>query len=518
MVSKGTWAALALAVVVGGILRFYQLTHFPPSMNWDEVSHAYNAWSLLHTGRDQWGMIMPALNFRAYGDYPTTMSLYGTVPALAFFGKNDFAARAPGATLGVLSIILAYGAGYYLQRSKYQAALLALLTAIEPWTFFTSRQVLQANWTVFLVFAFLIYFLRRQRIAALIILFIALFSYHNARIYVPLACGTLFFVWRDKLSRICTLAIAIAAILILLMPSARARNNTVGILDSGAIASLEAQRNNSSLPKTIGKLIYNRPVYLAEKVAANYLDYFSFGYLFFHGGTQYQFSLPKLGLLSAIDAPFFYLGLAVVALDYPVIAILLLLAPIPAAITQDRFAVVRSTIMLPLVLLTVSTGWRTVAAKLKANTLFLPIYLLLVVFSLVGYYQIYFSAYSQTFSQSWQYGYRQVINYINSHEGQYAQIIFTKEYGEPHEYLLWYAKSDLILKPFEWDFHDNWYWVQRLGKVHFVNDWELNEYVSKLPINGKYLIVSSPDNPSQGQTLSTINFLDGKPAFFIKSL
>lgn len=513
MVSKNAWLALALALILGGILRFYQLVNFPPSLNWDEVSHAYNAWSLVQTGHDQWGKILPVLNFRAYGDYPTTMSLYGTVTAIAVLGRNDFAVRFPGAMLGTLSVILAFGAGYYWRRNKYQGMLLGFLTALEPWSFFTSRQVLQSNWTVFLIFSFLMFFLRRNRLAALVILGLTVFSYHNARIYVPAAAGLLFWVWKDRLSRLIAGGIVALSILILLSPAARARSSTVGIVDSGAIASIEAMRNNSVLPPSVKRWLYNRPVYLIQKVAVNYIDYFSPQYLFQHGGTQYQFSLPRFGLLTFIDLPFFYLGLLLVFVESPIAAILLFLSPLPAAITQDRFAVVRSTIMLPFVLFIITLGF----SKFKFTKL-IWLYVFLAGILLLPYYNNYFAVYPKQYSQSWQYGYQQVIAYLNTHQDQYDQIIFTKEYGEPHEYVLWYSNNDLNVNPTEWDYHDNWYWVQRLGKVHFVNDWELNSYVNQLPKGGKYLIISSPDNQSKGNLLSTINFLDGKPAFFIKDL
>ena len=67
---------LAIIVILGAILRFGLLTYNPPSLNWDEISHGYNAYSILKTGMDQWGQKLPIFNFRAYGDYPTTLNLY----------------------------------------------------------------------------------------------------------------------------------------------------------------------------------------------------------------------------------------------------------------------------------------------------------------------------------------------------------------------------------------------------------------------------------------------------------
>ena len=59
---------LILIFIFGFILRSIYIDKFPPSLNWDEVSHGYNAYSLLKTGRDEWGSFLPLI-FRAYGDY-----------------------------------------------------------------------------------------------------------------------------------------------------------------------------------------------------------------------------------------------------------------------------------------------------------------------------------------------------------------------------------------------------------------------------------------------------------------
>ena len=46
---------LILIVLLSVFFRFYKLAENPPSLNWDEVSHGYNAYSILKTGKDEWG-------------------------------------------------------------------------------------------------------------------------------------------------------------------------------------------------------------------------------------------------------------------------------------------------------------------------------------------------------------------------------------------------------------------------------------------------------------------------------
>jgi hypothetical protein len=76
---------LIFIVILAAILRFAQITQVPPSLNWDEVSHGYNAYSLIKTGKDEWGVNLPLI-FRAYGDYKLPVYIYLTAISEFFFG------------------------------------------------------------------------------------------------------------------------------------------------------------------------------------------------------------------------------------------------------------------------------------------------------------------------------------------------------------------------------------------------------------------------------------------------
>ena len=59
---------LFLIIILALILRFYQLGRTPVSLEWDEVAIGYDAYSILKTGRDQYGKFLP-LTFRSLDDY-----------------------------------------------------------------------------------------------------------------------------------------------------------------------------------------------------------------------------------------------------------------------------------------------------------------------------------------------------------------------------------------------------------------------------------------------------------------
>src|SRR3989304_8160168 len=94
-------------IVFGFIIRIYLIDSVPPSLNWDEVSHGYNAYSTLKTGRDEWGEYFPLI-FRAYGDYKLPVYIYLTALSELFLGLNPISVRLPSVGAGTLTILFSY--------------------------------------------------------------------------------------------------------------------------------------------------------------------------------------------------------------------------------------------------------------------------------------------------------------------------------------------------------------------------------------------------------------------------
>lgn len=550
------WLLLLFIVVLGAGLRLFMLSKLPPSLNWDEVSHGYNAYSILKTGKDEWGVRFPLANFRAYGDYPLPLNLYLTIPFIAVLGLGEFAIRFPHAILGILTIIATYFLVNGLTKKKSIALLSALLIAIDPWTVFTSRFVLQSNLAIFFLTLSGAFFFNRQKSRWFLPLSIissglTLYSYNTTRIFTPLVFLVAFVIYRKEIwssfKRYKALFFGCLFIFILFFgpipfilsnPEARARSGVVFILDQGAINKINEQRTQSKFPSFVSKLIYNKPVYFVENFVVNYFDYFTPQFLFLKGGTQYQFSVPNHGLSYSINLPFFYIGLIVLVLkarkdkNYQLILAWLLLAPIPAAITQEKFAVLRSSVLIPLPEILSTLGLFAALDWIKRNNLLkkavsvlIVLYFVILASQFENYMTKYIDDYRKNYSWSWQYGYKEVVSFAKNNYSKYDKIIVTKKYGEPHEFFLFFwpwspqkYMSDPNLIRF---FQSGWYWVDRFDKFYFVNDWQVKDLIteSKIKIDCKgqrCLLITSPSNfPSGWKKLDTINFLDGRPAFEI---
>src|SRR3989338_5389259 len=145
--------------LLAALLRFYQLGSNPPSLDWDEVSLAYNAYSIIRTGADEYGNASPLLSIRSFNDYKPPMYVYSLIPSLLLFGKTDFAVRFPSALAGTLTVLFTYFlvkelfgihlGGVGKQHPRGVALLAALLLAISPWHLQFSRIAFEANLALF---------------------------------------------------------------------------------------------------------------------------------------------------------------------------------------------------------------------------------------------------------------------------------------------------------------------------------------------------------------------------------
>ena len=95
---------LFLFFLFGSILRFIWLDKYPVGFTPDEAAQGYTAYSILKTGRDEWGKRFP-LNPRSFGDFKPPLQTYLMIPSVAVFGLNEFAVRFPNALLSSLAII-----------------------------------------------------------------------------------------------------------------------------------------------------------------------------------------------------------------------------------------------------------------------------------------------------------------------------------------------------------------------------------------------------------------------------
>jgi hypothetical protein len=529
--------ALFTIFIVGLLLRLTGQSRFSPSLNWDEASLGYNAYSLLKSGADEWGVLLPSI-FRAYGDFKLPLYIYLSILPIKLFGLNIFSVRFTSEIAGSLLILTTYLIARRLKANNSIALLAALLVAIEPWTLFISKIALEANLATLILSLGMVLLLRRRIFLAMLFFGLSVWTYNSLRIFTPLFLFSIGFyyhrsviAWARFHFKVFLGSLFVTLLLIgtmayqLFFGPGLARFNWISLIDSGAITRIENLRSTSSLPLPWVRLRYNRPVYFISEFSKNYFRHFLPNFLFINGGSQYQFNIPGVGLLYRINLPFFYLGLVMVLIKRhkytPLLLFWLVLYPIAGSITRDSPHTLRAIPFLPLPMILSASGLVTTFSWLKKYWwLFGVAYFSFLAQSFHQYYFITGPMYRAKYSQSWQYGHAQLVDYLKAVYGKYDRIVITKKYGEPHEFILlnwpWDPnrfRTDPNLNRY---FKSNWYWVDSFAKFQFVNDWEMVDYVSTHP-RSNTLVVASPQNIPAATRLDQILFLDGQPAFILET-
>ncbi|MCX6726211.1 MAG: hypothetical protein NTY75_00120, partial [Candidatus Shapirobacteria bacterium] len=274
---------------------------------------------------------------------------------------------------------------------------------------------------------------------------------------------------------------------------------------------INENRRLYSGPQFLNRLVNNKATYFSQQFIVNYIDLFNPLPIFFHGSENYQFNPPSTGLIFSIFLPFFYLGLFIVIKKYRYLFAIFIICLLPSALTIGDFPSIRATSAIPFYIIFVVLGLSFLHSKIA-----LALVLLISLLQLFFYSKTYLQ-YNLSMSQAWQYGYQQAIDYVKPLYPDYQQIIFTKKYGEPHEFILFYwpwSPQKYLTDPnLKWDFHADWYWVDAFDKFKFVNDWEIKD----LQIPPKSLLITSPGNfPQLNSTpVTTIYFPNQQPAFNI---
>ena len=549
---------LLLLTLIGGILRFALLGNYPIAPNWDEVSHGYNAYSILTTGKDEWGISFPLI-FRAFGDFKLPVYIYLTTIPVAIFGLSVFAIRFISALAGTLAI-----PGIYLltktlfpnKEIKFKRFTLPLslissfIVTFLPWHFFISRPALEANLALTLIIFGSFFLLNgteksKNFIPSAILFGLSLHTYNTARVFVPtLLLAFVIVYWKKlKITRSaiisCLIIGAFASVVAfqIFSGSGTARYSKLNIITESTAYTLGQKRIESQLPPLVAKVIFNRPLYFIQTVIGNYFNYFSPTFFNQSFGAQSQFTIPNKNLLGFPTMLLFLFGLFYLirspkekSLQF--IMVWLLLSPLAASLTVDPPQALRPNPMIPAIVILAGLGTVFLIEKLSfaLKIIASSVIVISLLLNFALYLNDYFTLYPKTYSMSWQYGYQELYQYLNDQK-DYHKFIITKRYGEPHIFYAFYHKLNPeilrdtnITKRF---YQSEWYWTDKIDNYYFVNEFDIPitkiesltlESGEVVPTKDSLLITTPGHIPVNANVLKTINFLDGSTAFIIAQM
>ncbi len=183
---------LVFAIIAVGIfLRMYQFPDNPPGLYVDEAYAGYDAYSILHTGMDEWGIRFPVY-FNSSSAGQSVLYSYLSIPFVWAFGLSRFSIRLLSLFVGILTLPLLY-VTVVRAFGKGAAILSTVSLAIMPWHVMISRWALDANLLPFVLLLATCTLSRalesRSRLwtlVSLVPLGLSLYAYAMAFVVVPL--------------------------------------------------------------------------------------------------------------------------------------------------------------------------------------------------------------------------------------------------------------------------------------------------------------------------------------------
>lgn len=540
---------LIVILLLAATLRLWRLSDYPAGLNADEAALGYNAYSLVLTGRDEHGHPWP-INLESFGDFKPAGYAYLLIPFIQILGLTEFALRLPSAVFGLLSVLFIYllakeiftDLNAQLFGHLGLEDLAAFTLAISPWHIHFSRGAWEVNVATTLVlistWAFVRWLKRPQLIwlgASALAFALSMYTYQSARVIAPLiGIGLIILYWRDLIKYPKQILVNALWLAVLLSPlgyslvtsDAVSRLSGVGLLaDTGPLRRVEQLRGqHEQWNSPLSRLLHNRPLIYTIQFLSNYTDHFSGDFLFINGDEISRNRVPETGLLYLTDFILLVLGFAfLIRLQNRFLALIwlwLLIAPVAAAFTfQIPHALRAQALVIPLTLLVSAGGYFLLNRKAKVISAFILVLLFAMYsFQLARYLHQYYVHYPQTYPAAWEYGFKELVPFVESVKDHYDQILITDKYDQPYILYLFYTHYP----PSEFQFHHqltlrdkfNFSTVRDFGKFHFTSTaWETVRDTHSA------LIVAAPEDlPDAGvNVVKTIYFPNGQPAFKIVS-
>ncbi len=532
---------IILIIIFAAVLRFYAVSDFPSGLNADEAALGYNAYSLLNTGKDEDGHLLP-VNLESFGDYKPALYSYLLVPVVKFLGLNEFAVRLPSALFGVLSVFLIFVFVLLITYNYKLSAVSSVLLAISPWHLHFSRGAWEVNVSTALILLGVIFFLKWRKTPTfinftffLLNLILSMYTYQSARVISPLLLfGLLIISYKYVFSHAKTCMAALPLMFLISLPllfsvfnkDTASRLSGVGLLaDMGPLNLVNELRGQYHGPGAVlEKMLFNRPVFYTIQFIKNYLSHFDGNFLFIGGDAIQRNRVPETGLLYWTDFVFLLFGLfyllKIKNSKLKIVWLWLLVAPVAAAMTfQVPHALRAQNMVIPLTIITAAglSYFLGLFSDWKLSVICILV-LGIYTYQFTRYLHEYYVHYPQTYPSAWEYGFKEMVAYVARNQDRYHRILVTDKYDQPYILFLFYLKyppqkfqghHELTLRD-----RYNFSTVKQFDKYRFTDtNWNLVR-----DIHGTLIVAAPEDIPSVGVNIvKTIYFPGGSPAFKIIS-
>ena len=437
MIKKYFWIILISILILASFLRIINLDNNPPHLGNDEISIAYDSYSIRMTGRDEYGVWLP-LSFISHRDYKAPLYAYLNLPFNFIFGNNEYGVRMLSVVSSLIAILIIALLAKFLGGEKL-ALLTAFLLAINPKNIFVSRISYESNLASTLVLLGIYFmFLFREKLKKIYLLISGLFlgfsiwAYHTQKGLVPLLIVILPWLCRKQIKLRKWWLLWLTTLLIIIPigweyiniqskdPYNRASSQ---IWFEGISIKNYLKSTDDILPKKILTVAID-PVY-------RYLDHFSLDILFTRGMDMFPKNEPfNFGWFLLFTLPLLIIGLFNIKKIFgrftSWVLMWWLLCPVVPSLTIGEVASVRNLAFVIPTILIMAGGLLILIKNNKKISLYL---LACIIINFFFFVVAYYNHFPKISGDNFQYGYKQSWLYIKPFVNDYEKIVVEPRFG-----------------------------------------------------------------------------------------
>ena len=482
MSKRWTIIFFVLLLSTAVFFRAYKITENPPGLYWEEVALGYDAYSILKTGAHHHGNVLPIIALESFGDWKPALYAYLIIPFITMFDLGALAVRLPSMIAGISIVI----GSYFLSKRLGQKPLVSMAVAtIAPWAIHFSRSGWESHVSAALILWGLYCGIQSVGkklkfgwgLASIILLGLSLYTYHAARITVPLlAVGLIVYVFailrKNKISSKKFFTenfikiVGLTAVVLLIITPFLQNLNSPALLQRGKETSIFTDisvieesnmlRENSG-NSLLSRVLYHRYVLFGREILKNYSSHFNLDFLFISGDKQPRHSPQFFGHLYHIEFIFLIFGIVSWykkrSAEKSLVVFLLLVSIIPGSITYASPHALRMLAGFPVFVLLIASGIEYLYAQYKvwlgpSRKRFLPLFVLALIgvysVELASFWRHYTKIYPVEYASEWQVGYKEMISDLNIAMQAHPElpVFVSRDMGRPAMYYWFYSKTD----------------------------------------------------------------------------
>ncbi len=538
---SGILIALITITLLGGFLRLYKIAENPPSLTGDEISFGYSAYSILKTGKDEYGNVMP-LAFKSVGDYKNPFPVYLLVLPIKLLGLNDFVVRLPNALIGILAIPIFFLFLKDILKDKKIAILGAFFLSISAWHILYSRfayEPLMASTFVMLGIWFFIKMLSGKSVWGILSAFFLILTMYTAfapRLFIPIFVifALLFSLPNFKRNPRKVLIFILSCVILSLPLAYTSIFGEAGTRFSMVFLGGDIEFSRYVILKKFQSL--SDVSLLVLFWLKRYLNYLQPDFIFFSGLNMTHPGTIGLGMLYLFELPWLLLGLAELIKrkiqNKQIIIIWLLIGLLPDSLTNNQQHTGRLLHIVPVVILITTLGairffkWIKSLPGLHIRIFISTIFVIFTTIVITHAFLTFAVHFSIAKGESFDEGLREAVMYVRDNQASYKEIVFDTRRGNggpfivinPYLSLLFYLKYD----PYTYQTEQKTFGTREMPFYKF-NKYTFRDINWNKDGDGKgVLFVGAPwsfneNSLKEGELLEKIYMTSGNPAYFIVS-